>query len=129
MGNAALWVAVAGAMLASALLVYAALALLRLLRSQPQDDQAPAPELAAPLAPEDEREDAYRRAQLEARRARQLASLAMTLDLDAVASQVVEAAAMATRADAAAIRVLQEGGQPLVKSMNLQPGEEAPSIE
>src|SRR5919204_2652498 len=136
MGTTALFVAVAGAILASALLIFATFALLRVLRQNgltngppPEPDVAPQPadQIAAPL--DEERQQAFRHAQQEARRARQLATLAVTLELETLLTQVLEAAAAACRADAVAIRVLQEGGAAVIKTLNLQPGEDAPSLE
>ena len=138
MGTTALFVAVAGAILASGLLIFATFALLRVLRQNGftgdrQNGPGPEPEPTPPLAlaepHDDERQQAFRHAQHEARRARQLANLAVTLELETLLTQVLEAAAAACRADAVAIRVLQDGDSPVVKTLNLHPGEDAPSLE
>ena len=151
MDTTAFWIALAGALLAAGLVVFALLVLLRVIRLNgngapppaasspppPVAAPAPAPEPTPPRSPElepapaqdPEREEAYARAQQEARRARQLAALAVTLDLEALLAQVLEAAAATARADAAALRLLQEKDAPLVKTLNIHPGEEAPSLD
>jgi len=73
-------------------------------------------------------EEELRRAQTELRRARQLASLTDTFDLDELLSRVLQAAAVGAEADAAAVVLWTEGEPPLIKSMNLGPDEALPLL-
>jgi diguanylate cyclase (GGDEF)-like protein len=66
-------------------------------------------------------------AQLELRWARQLSALGETLDLDELLSRVLQGAAQLADADAAAVALWPEEGQPIVKAMNLN-AEEAMSL-
>jgi two-component system cell cycle response regulator len=63
------------------------------------------------------------------RRARQLATLASTLDLDELLQQVLRAAVAVSGADAAALVFPQSGAPPIEKTLNLAPEEAAPSLE
>ena len=63
------------------------------------------------------------RAQLELRWARQLSALGETLDLDELLSRVLQGAAQLADADAAAVALWPEEGQPIVKAMNLNADE------
>jgi diguanylate cyclase (GGDEF)-like protein len=72
-------------------------------------------------------EEELREAQDEIRRTRHLATLSETLDLEELLARVLQASAALADADAAAVALWQEGGPPVVKSMNLSP-EEAHSV-
>jgi diguanylate cyclase (GGDEF)-like protein len=72
-------------------------------------------------------EEELREAQDEIRRTRHLATLSETLDLEELLARVLQASAALADADAAAVALWQEGGPPVVKSMNLPP-EEAHSV-
>ena len=63
------------------------------------------------------------RAQLELRWARQLSALGETLDLDELLTRVLQGAAQLADADAAAVALWPEEGQPIVKAMNLSSDE------
>ena len=65
------------------------------------------------------------RAQREARRSRELAAIASTIDLDAVLSRTLEAAAVVPAVDAAMIVVPQEENAPLVATLGLSAEEAA----
>jgi diguanylate cyclase (GGDEF)-like protein len=69
-----------------------------------------------------------RRAQFELRRARQLATLTETLDLDELLARVLQNAAQLVDADAAAVALWQEGEPPVIKSMNLADEEAFPLL-
>ena len=72
-------------------------------------------------------EEELREAQDEIRRTRHLATLSETFDLEELLARVLQASAALADADAAAVALWQEGGPPVVKSMNLPP-EEAHSV-
>src|SRR3712207_1350159 len=135
MGSAAFWIALASVAFAAVLLTVAALTLARVLRAAPER----APGGAAPRvvertpvrdpSPTPSRQAEVDRAQEEARRARQLATLASTLDLDELLQQVLRAAVSVSGADAAALVFPQSGAPPIEKTLNLAPEEAAPSLE
>src|SRR2546428_9779607 len=68
-------------------------------------------------------EEELREAQDEIRRTRHLATLSETYDLEELLARVLQASAALADADAAAVALWQEGGPPVVKSMNLPPEE------
>jgi diguanylate cyclase (GGDEF)-like protein len=70
-----------------------------------------------------ELEEELRQAQRELRRARQLAALADTLDLDELLARVLQGASVLMDADAAAVVLSPERATPVVKAMNLSSGE------
>jgi diguanylate cyclase (GGDEF)-like protein len=72
-------------------------------------------------------EEELRRAQRELQRARQLAALADTRELDEVLTRVLQGAAVLMDADAAAVVLSPKGEPPVVKAMNLS-SEEALSL-
>jgi diguanylate cyclase (GGDEF)-like protein len=72
-------------------------------------------------------EEELREAHDEIRRTRHLATLSETFDLEELLARVLQASAALADADAAAVALWQEGGPPVVKSMNLPP-EEAQSV-
>jgi diguanylate cyclase (GGDEF)-like protein len=73
-------------------------------------------------------EEELRRTQDELRRARQLVSLADTLDLDEVLTRVLQSAAVLADADAAAVVLFEEGESPVLKAMNLSAEEALPLL-
>ena len=73
-------------------------------------------------------EEELRRTRDELRRARQLVSLAETLDLDEVLARVMQSAAVLADADAAAVVLFDEGDRPIVKAMNLSAEEALPLL-
>ena len=124
MGSTALWIALLGASLATVLLAAAGLILVRQLGPRPPV-RRPATARRGRAAEEDEGAD-LERIREEARRARQLAALAGTLELDELLAQILEVAAAGCRADAAAISLVEGDGAPLVKAVNLSPDETPP---
>jgi diguanylate cyclase (GGDEF)-like protein len=72
---------------------------------------------------------AVEQAREEAERARQLAALYSTLDLDELLLQVLETAVAIVEADAAAIALEQETGPPLETRFGLSATESAPSLD
>ena len=130
MGSAAFWIALASVVLAAVLVGAAALTLARILRAPGERtprvvSRTPARE---PPAGPSLREEVDR-AQEEARRARQLATLAATLDLDELLQQILRTAVAMSGADAAALVFPAESGRPIEKTLNLAPEEAAPSLE
>jgi diguanylate cyclase (GGDEF)-like protein len=124
----------AAAVLATALASAAVVALLRL-RSPPS---APRPRKAAPETAEDwtagiegdgQMRRAVERAQRDAVRARKLAALFGTLDLDELLLRVLETAVGLTGADAAAVALDQGTGPPLETRFGLAAHEAAPSLD
>jgi diguanylate cyclase (GGDEF)-like protein len=88
----------------------------------------PGESLQAPEIPAEGIEAELRRTRDELRRARQLVNLAETLDLDEVLARVLQSAAVLADADAAAVVLLEEGAQPVVKAMNLSAEEALPLL-
>ncbi|MBD0348728.1 MAG: sensor domain-containing diguanylate cyclase [Thermoleophilia bacterium] len=145
MGSTALWLALATVVVTAALLILTAFALARLWRtvgqaepaavpvpvSPPEPTDVPEPEHAKP--PEDggaldgDSGAASARAQAELMRARQLAALVGTLDLDELLPRVLEAATAASYADAAAV-ALRTDGETTTRTHNLTP-EEVPPLD
>jgi len=73
-------------------------------------------------------EEELRRTQDELRRARQLVSLAETLDLDEMLSRILQSASVLADADGAAVVLFEEGERPVVKAMNLSADEALPLL-
>src|SRR5262245_20954144 len=73
-------------------------------------------------------QDELRRTQFELRRARQLAALTETLDLDELLGRVLQSATLTVDADAAAVALWQEGEAPIAKAMNLTADEAVPLL-
>ena len=135
MGSTAFWIALVSVALAAAVLAGAGVALVRMTR--PVSERSPPAtrasrgrvDAASRNGGEETLKEAYDRAQEDARRARQLAALVSTLDLDELLSQVLKAAVVVCGADAAAIVFRHEEGEPIEKTLNLAPEEAAPSLE
>jgi diguanylate cyclase (GGDEF)-like protein len=97
---------------------------------RPRDDSGRGPNSSGqrnPLHSADV-EAELRRTQDELRRARQLVSLADTLDLDEVLTRVLQSAAVLADADAAAVVLFEEGESPVLKAMNLSAEEALPLL-
>jgi diguanylate cyclase (GGDEF)-like protein len=73
-------------------------------------------------------EEELRRTRDELRRARQLVSLAETLELDEVLTRVLQSAAVLADADGAAVILFEEGDRPVIKAMNLSAEEALPLL-
>ena len=136
MGSTAFWIALVSVALAAAVLAGAGVALVRMTRpiserSPPDTRASPSRRTETPPSNDDGEglKEAVDRAQEDARRARQLAALVSTLDLDDLLSQILKAAVGVCEADAAAVVFPHEGGTPIEKTLNLAPDEAAPSLE
>jgi diguanylate cyclase (GGDEF)-like protein len=125
----------AAAVLATGLSVVAVAALLRLrapLARPRTRDELSWQESPAPLAgaePDGQMRRAMERAREEADRARKLAALFGTLDLDELLLRVLETAVGLVDADAAAIALEQPTGAPLETRFGLAANESAPSLD
>ena len=125
----AFWIALLGAGLAVVLLAAAGLTLLRLFgvaapsaRSRRQRPQLPRAGSEQAGEVEEARE--------ETRRARQVASIAGTLELDLLLSRVLDAAVSTCRAEAAAVSLAkEESGGALVRTLNFGANETPPSLD
>ena len=124
----------AAAVVASGLSVVAIAALLRLrpppTRAHARDDSSRDQDRAkvSPV-PDDRLRSDIERAREDADRARQLAALFGTLDLDELLLRVLETAVGLADADAAAISLEQEAGPPLETRFGLAATENAPSLD
>jgi diguanylate cyclase (GGDEF)-like protein len=123
----------AAAVVATGLSVVAVVALLRLRPPpRPRERDEPARNDARPVAGAEgngQMRRAVERAQEEADRARTLAALFSTLDLDELLLRVLETAVRLAEADAAAIALEQETGPPLETRFGLAATETAPSLD
>jgi diguanylate cyclase (GGDEF)-like protein len=123
----------AAAVVATGLSVVAVAALLRLRvppararpREEPSWDESP----SAAAEPDGQMRRAVERAREDAERARKLAALFGTLDLDELLLRVLETAVGLANADAAAIALEQETGPPLETRFGLAANESAPSLD
>jgi diguanylate cyclase (GGDEF)-like protein len=124
----------AAAVLATGLSVVAVVALLRLrppatrprVREEVTRDDGPTP---AGGEPDGQMRRAMERAREDAERARKLAALFGTLDLDELLLRVLETAVGLAEADAAAIALEQATGPPLETRFGLAATESAPSLD
>jgi diguanylate cyclase (GGDEF)-like protein len=122
----------AAALLAVVLLGVALVAILRLRAPSPRERPREVPveeEWLGDTEGEPLMRRAVERAQEEAVRARQLASLFGTLDLDELLLRVLETAVGLTGADAAAVALEQPTGPPLETRFGLGAHESAPSLD
>jgi diguanylate cyclase (GGDEF)-like protein len=121
----------AAAALATGLSVVAVAALFRLRppRSAPSEEPAWTQNPTVAAAPEGQLRQAVERARQEAERARSLAALFGTLELDELLLRVLETAVGLCEADAAAIALEQETGPPLETRFGLAADESAPSLD
>jgi diguanylate cyclase (GGDEF)-like protein len=124
----------AAAVVATGLSVAAIAALLRLRPSRPRADpgkEASWDDTRLPAGAErdGQMQRAFERAQEEAVRARKLAALFSTLDLDELLLRVLETAVGLAEADAAAIALEHETGPPLETRFGLAANETAPSLD
>jgi diguanylate cyclase (GGDEF)-like protein len=119
------------AVLATGLSVLAVAALFRLRppRSRPSEEPGWTESLPVSAEPDGQMRQAVERAQQEAARARNLAALFGTLDLDELLLRVLETAVGLCDADAAAIALEQETGPPLETRFGLAADESAPSLD
>jgi diguanylate cyclase (GGDEF)-like protein len=133
MDTTVLVLVLAAAVLATGLSVLAIAALLRLRPPRPRSaapDEPPWREnLTVEAEPDGQMRQAVERAQQEAARARNLAALFGTLDLDELLLRVLETAVGLCAADAAAVALEQETGPPLETRFGLAAGESAPSLD
>jgi diguanylate cyclase (GGDEF)-like protein len=133
MDSTVLVLVVAAGVLATVLLGVAVTALLRLRApsSKPRRHEMPRreEEWTADVEPDGLMRRAVERAQQEAVRARKLAALYGTLDLDELLLRVLETAVGLTGADAAAVALEQATGPPLETRFGLAAHEPAPSLD
>ena len=133
MDSTVLVLVLAAGVLATVLLGVAVTALLRLRApaSKPRRREAPRREddWTADVEAEGMMRGAVERAQQEAVRARKLAALYGTLDLDELLLRVLETAVGLTGADAAAVALEQATGPPLETRFGLAAHESAPSLD
>jgi diguanylate cyclase (GGDEF)-like protein len=132
MDSTVLVLVVAAGVLATVLLGVAVTALLRLRApSEPRRREAPRrdEEWTADVEADGLMRGAVERAQQEAVRARKLAALYGTLDLDELLLRVLETAVGVTGADAAAVALEQTTGPPLETRFGLAAHESAPSLD
>jgi diguanylate cyclase (GGDEF)-like protein len=123
----------AAAVLATGLSVVAVAALLRLRppvsRSRTRDELTWEEPTVAGAEPDGQMRRAMERAREDAERARKLAALFGTLDLDELLLRVLETAVGLADADAAAIALEQGTGPPLETRFGLAANESAPSLD
>jgi diguanylate cyclase (GGDEF)-like protein len=119
------------AVLATGLSVLAVAALFRVRPQRPSPSEEPVRPERVPVGaePDGQMQQAIERAQQEAARARNLAALFGTLDLDELLLRVLETAVGLCDADAAAIALEQETGPPLETRFGLAADESAPSLD
>jgi diguanylate cyclase (GGDEF)-like protein len=133
MDTTVLVLVLAAAVIATGLSVVAIAALLRLrpaTRTEGRDDRKGDDGRAVVSAvPDGQMRRAVEQAREEADRARQLAALFSTLDLDELLLRVLETAVGLADADAAAIALEQESGPPLETRFGLASTESAPSLD
>ena len=123
----------AAAVVATGLSVVAVVALLRLrappARARPREELSWDESPSAAAEPDGQMRRAVERARDDAERARKLAALFGTLDLDELLLRVLETAVGLANADAAAIALEQETGPPLETRFGLAANESAPSLD
>jgi diguanylate cyclase (GGDEF)-like protein len=123
----------AAAVVATGLSVVAVVALLRLrappARARPREELSWDESPSAAAEPDGQMRRAVERAREDAERARKLAALFGTLDLDELLLRVLETAVGLANADAAAIALEQETGPPLETRFGLAANESAPSLD
>jgi diguanylate cyclase (GGDEF)-like protein len=133
MDTTVLVLVLAAAVIATGLSVVAIAALLRLRpapRTQARDDpEGDDGRAVVSAVPDGQMRRAVEQAREEADRARQLAALFSTLDLDELLLRVLETAVGLADADAAAIALEQEAGPPLETRFGLASTESAPSLD
>jgi diguanylate cyclase (GGDEF)-like protein len=131
MDSTVLLLVLAAAGLALVVLGVAVVALLRLRApsARPRPLEVPREERTADLEGDGLMRRAVERAQQDALRARKLASLFGTLDLDELLLRVLETAVGITGADAAAVALDQATGPPLETRFGLAAHESAPSLD
>jgi diguanylate cyclase (GGDEF)-like protein len=121
LADSATWIAVGVVGGAALLALAASMSLLALIfRRSTAGAEASEEERASPAGPaDDDLLDALEGARAESRRARRLAEIASTIDLDEVLRRTLAAAAATARLDAAMLVVLQEGEEPLVATVGM----------
>jgi diguanylate cyclase (GGDEF)-like protein len=129
MDTTVLVLVLAAAALATGLSVAAVAALLRLRPTPPPERPREDDVQSAGVEPHGQMHRAVEQAQQDAVRARKLAALFGTLDLDELLLRVLETAVGLCDADAAAVALEQESGQPLETRFGLAADESAPSLD